>query len=351
MACLTERIHQMEENQHSTAEELQATLQELADLQQIAQELSAENERLGEERAVLLDSLRQQAERLELYGHQLNYFRGLLDEHRVAYAKDEEQEDIKSGRYVELERRYAELNENARFEREQLLGVQQQLSGALKMAEQENAEAQGLAAALKERVRLAERTAELERRERESAAIQLQTLRLRAEEEQAELDRCRMQLEQERQRVAQLLSIHSAGDKTDIRHLLDSERLDKERAETKAAELQEELGHTRKEAAQLQDAISKVRSEHIIVISKLNNSGLAPSYITVPDFHFFPFSLFIFYISIFSIYIIYLLYLLVFFCVLLFTKKAVHFYMTIFQNPFSPQSYKKSLLMLKLKYS
>ncbi|KAI4896746.1 hypothetical protein NFI96_022408 [Prochilodus magdalenae] len=261
VACLTERIHQMEENQHSTSEELQATLQELADLQQIAQELSAENERLGEERAVLLDSLRQQAERLDLYGRQLDYFRGLLDEHRVAYAKDEEDEDTKSGRYVELERRYAELNENARFEREQLLGVQQQLSGALKMAEQENAEAQGLAAALKDRVRLAERTAELERREREAAAVQLQALRLRAEEEQVELDRCRLQLEQERQRVAQLLSIHNAGDKTDIRHLLDSERLDKERAEAKAAELQEELGHTREEAAQLQDAISKLEGD------------------------------------------------------------------------------------------
>ncbi|XP_049322128.1 cytospin-A isoform X1 [Astyanax mexicanus] len=256
VACLTERIHQMEENQHSTSEELQATLQELADLQQIAQELSGENERLGEERAVLLDSLRQQAERLDLYGRQLDYFRGLLDEHRVAYAEDEE--IIKSGRYVELERRYAELNENARFEREQLLGVQQQLSGALKMAEQENAEAQGLAAALKERVRMAERSAEIERREHDATAAQLQSLRLRAEEEQTELERCRMQLEQERERVAQLLSIHNAGDKTDIRHLLDSERLDKERAEARAAELLEELGQTRKEAAQLQDAISKL---------------------------------------------------------------------------------------------
>ncbi|MEE6527405.1 hypothetical protein FKM82_028771, partial [Ascaphus truei] len=57
VACLTERIHQMEENQHSTAEELQATLQELADLQQITQELNSENERLGEEKLILMDSL------------------------------------------------------------------------------------------------------------------------------------------------------------------------------------------------------------------------------------------------------------------------------------------------------
>uniref|UniRef100_A0A672QXE8 Cytospin-A n=1 Tax=Sinocyclocheilus grahami TaxID=75366 RepID=A0A672QXE8_SINGR len=259
MACLTERIHQMEENQHSTAEELQATLQELADLQQITQELTTENERLGEERAILVDSLCQQGERLELYGRQLDYFRGLLDEHRVAYAKDDE--DAKSGRYVELERRYAELNEDSRFEREQLLGVQQQLSSALKMAEQENAEAQGLMGALKERVLVAERAVEMERRERAVAKAELEALRVVSEGEQVELNRCRIQLEQERQRVAQLLSIHNAGDKTDIRHLLDSERLDKERAEAKAAQLQEELGHTRSEAAQLQEAVSKLEGE------------------------------------------------------------------------------------------
>ncbi|KAA0719873.1 Cytospin-A SPECC1-like protein [Triplophysa tibetana] len=256
VACLTERIHQMEENQHSTAEELQATLQELADLQQITQELTTENERLGEERAILVDSLCQQGERLELYGRQLDYFRDLLDEHRVAYA-----EDGKSVRYMELERRYAELNEGSHFEREQLLGVQQQLSSALKMAEQENAEAQGLMSALKERVHMAERAVEMERRDRTMAKAELEALRMVSEREQVELNRCRIQLEQERQRVAQLLSIHSAGDKSDIRHLLDSERLDKERAETKAAQLQEELGHTTNEAAQLQDAISKLESE------------------------------------------------------------------------------------------
>ncbi|XP_063066300.1 cytospin-A [Engraulis encrasicolus] len=265
VACLTERIHQMEENQHSTAEELQATLQELADLQQIAQELSAENERLGEERALLVDSLCQQGERLELYGRQLELFRGLLDEHRVPYASSTGDQDLdqahKSGRYVELERRYGELCEGARCEREQLLGVQQQLSGALKMAEQENVEAQGLVSALKERVQKAERVADVERREREVAGRELEALRATSGGEQAELARCRAQLETERQRVAQLLVLHGAGEKSDIRHLLDSERQEKERAEGRAAQLQDELGHTRSQAAQLRDAISKLESE------------------------------------------------------------------------------------------
>ncbi|KAJ7983460.1 hypothetical protein DPEC_G00378160, partial [Dallia pectoralis] len=260
VAGLTERIHQMEENQHCTSEELQATLQELADLQQITQELSTENERLGEERALLVDSLCQQGDRLELYGRQVDYFRGLLDEHRVAYTSADE-DDTKSGRYLELERCYLDLTEGARLEREQLLGVQQHLSGALKMAEQDNAEAQGLISALKERVHMAERQADMERRERASAATEMEALREEAGGEQAELTRCRAHLEQERQRVAELYSIHNAGDKTDIRHLLESERRDKERAEAKSALLQEELELTRTEAARLQDGINKLEDD------------------------------------------------------------------------------------------
>lgn len=49
----------------STSEELQATLQELADLQTQLSELQNDNERLGEEKGVLLESLCRQTEKLE----------------------------------------------------------------------------------------------------------------------------------------------------------------------------------------------------------------------------------------------------------------------------------------------
>uniref|UniRef100_A0AAY4E3W3 Cytospin-A n=1 Tax=Denticeps clupeoides TaxID=299321 RepID=A0AAY4E3W3_9TELE len=259
VACLTERIHQMEENQHSTAEELQATLQELADLQQITQELNGENERLGEEKVILMDSLCQQSDKLEHCGRQIEYFRSLLDEHHVAYTVDE---DIKSGRYMELEQRYVELAENARFEREQLLGVQQHLSNTLKMAEQDNAEAQGMIQALKERNHHMERLVDSERQERVAMAAALEEYKVAVSNDQAELSRCRAHLEQERQKVAELYSLHNAGDKSDIRQLLESVRLDKEEAEAKAAKLQEDLGHARTEVTRLQDTLSKLDGEY-----------------------------------------------------------------------------------------
>ncbi|KAG7480571.1 hypothetical protein MATL_G00057600 [Megalops atlanticus] len=259
VACLTERIHQMEENQHSTAEELQATLQELADLQQITQELNGENERLGEEKAILMDSLCQQSDKLEHYGRQIEYFRSLLDEHHVAYVIDE---DIKSGRYMELEQRYVDLAENARFEREQLLGVQQHLSNTLKMAEQDNKEAQEIIGALKERNHQMDRLVDSEQQGKAAMAQALEEYKAAASSDQAELSRCRAQLEQERQKVAELYSIHNSGDKNDIRELLEAVRLDKEQAEGKAAQLQEELGRARGEAGRLQDTLGKLDGEY-----------------------------------------------------------------------------------------
>ncbi|XP_021164172.2 cytospin-A [Fundulus heteroclitus] len=259
VACLTERIHQMEENQHSTAEELQATLQELADLQQITQELNGENERLGEEKAILMDSLCQQSDKLELYGRQIEYLRSLLDEHHLSYSLEE---DIKSGRYMELEQRYGDLADNARFEREQLLGVQQHLSNTLKMAEQDNAEAQEMIAALKERNHQIERVAEAGRQDRAALEAALDEYKAAVSSDQAELSRCRAQLEQERQRVAELYSLHSAGDKNDICQLLEGVRLGKEEAEAKAAKTQGELEQAHAELSRLQETFSKLDSEY-----------------------------------------------------------------------------------------
>uniref|UniRef100_A0A096MAF6 Cytospin-A n=1 Tax=Poecilia formosa TaxID=48698 RepID=A0A096MAF6_POEFO len=259
VACLTERIHQMEENQHSTAEELQATLQELADLQQITQELNGENERLGEEKVILMDSLCQQSDKLELYGRQIEYLRSLLDEHHVAYALEE---DIKSARYLELEQRYGDLADNARFEREQLLGVQQHLSNTLKMAEQDNAEAQEMIGALKERNHQMERIVESERQDRAALEAALDEYKAAVSSDQAELGRCRAQLEQERQRVAELYSLHTAGDKNDICQLLEGVRLGKEEAEAKAAKTQEELERAHGELDRLQETFSKLDSEY-----------------------------------------------------------------------------------------
>ncbi|XP_053326373.1 cytospin-A [Spea bombifrons] len=259
VACLTERIHQMEENQHSTSEELQATLQELADLQQITQELNSENERLGEEKVILMDSLCQQSDKLELFSRQLEYARALLDENHVQYSLDE---DLKSSRHLELEQRYMELVESTRFEREQLLGVQQHLSNTLKMAEQDNKDAQDVIRALKERNHHMERIAEAEQLAKQAVAATLEEYKASLTTEQAECSRLKTLLEQEKQRVTELYSIHSSGDVSNFQNLLESVRSDKEKAESLAVGLQEELSHVRSDIERIRDAYGKLEDEY-----------------------------------------------------------------------------------------
>ncbi|CAH0685979.1 unnamed protein product [Chilo suppressalis] len=65
VACLQDRILQMEEHHYSTSEELQATLAELAELQSQLADAHADMERLTDEKQVLLESLCRQTEKLE----------------------------------------------------------------------------------------------------------------------------------------------------------------------------------------------------------------------------------------------------------------------------------------------
>lgn len=66
VACLQDRLTHLQESHYSTSEELQATLQELSDLQTQLTEMQRDNQRLGEEKAVLLESLCRQTHKLEL---------------------------------------------------------------------------------------------------------------------------------------------------------------------------------------------------------------------------------------------------------------------------------------------
>ncbi|CAN8016279.1 unnamed protein product, partial [Ixodes persulcatus] len=78
VACLQDRIMQMEETHYSTNEELQATLQELTDLQDQLTDLQLENERCGDEKSLLLESLCSQTEKLEECRSQNEHLRVLL---------------------------------------------------------------------------------------------------------------------------------------------------------------------------------------------------------------------------------------------------------------------------------
>ncbi|KAG5844410.1 hypothetical protein ANANG_G00162230 [Anguilla anguilla] len=246
----------MEESHHSTAEELQATLQELSDQQQVVQELTAENERLAEEKGLLQTSLQQQRERVELLAQKNEALLARLQEQ----AKSEEAE-ARAARAAELEQRYGELVESSRFEREKLVDIQQQLSGSLRALEKEHQEAQALVRTLREEKELLRGRLEKEQEAGGEAGRALEEQRASGEALRAENGRLRAQVEAERQKVQELKAMQSASDSTELQGLLKAAHADKERLELGCGELRQELAQAVAETERVQGLLAKAEAD------------------------------------------------------------------------------------------
>lgn len=251
---LTDRIQKMEESHHSTAEELQATLQELADQQQVVQELTAENERLAEEKGLLQTSLQQQRERVELLAQQNESLLQRLREQ----AQCNEAEASRASRVAELEQRLAEQVESSRFEREKLVDIQQQLTGSLRALEMENQEAQITVKSLKEEVELIQGHLESEKVAKDEAVRKTEEQRLATEALRAESASLKAQVEVERQKIAELKAVQSASDNTELESLLKAAHEDRDKLELSCTELRQELQQVRSKTECAQGALDKV---------------------------------------------------------------------------------------------
>lgn len=254
LRCLTERIQKMEESHHSTAEELQATLQELADQQQVVQELTAENERLSEEKSLLQTSLQQQRERVELLAQKNESLLQRLREH----VQNQEVEASRTSRAAELEQRLGEQVESSRFEREKLVDIQQQLTGSLRALEKEHQEAQAAVRGLKEELEILKEQLE---REKEAGA---EATRLTVEQHQAvaalrvENECLKAQVETERQKVLELNAFQSASNSTELQALLKAAHTDRDKLELICTELKQELLQAHKDTERIQGLLNKV---------------------------------------------------------------------------------------------
>ncbi|XP_042612763.1 cytospin-B-like isoform X2 [Cyprinus carpio] len=255
---LTDRIQKMEESHHSTAEELQATLQELADQQQVVQELTAENERLVEEKGLLQTSLQQQRERVELLAQQNESLLQRLREQ----AQCNEAEASRASRIAELEQRLAEQVESSHFEREKLVDIQQQLTGSLRALEMENQETDIAVKSLKEEVELLQGHLEGEKVAKDEAVRKAEEQRLATEALRAESASLKAQVEVERQKIAELKAVQSASDNTELQSLLKAAHEDRDKLELSCMELRQELQQVEADRQQLLERVEKQEQDH-----------------------------------------------------------------------------------------
>ncbi|NWV31248.1 CYTSB protein, partial [Grantiella picta] len=254
VASLTERIQKMEENHHSTAEELQATLQELSDQQQMVQELTTENEKLVEEKALLETSFRQHRDRAEQLSQENEKLVTLLQER----SKNEAQEE----KVLELEQKCAEVLEKAQFEREKLLNIQQQLTSSLRSLEREHQDAQQVIKSLREENEKLLKLLEVEQQSNSTVAKSLEDCKIALEGLKIENGSLKTQLENEKQKAAEINVMGCTSDNTEVQEMLKVAHAEKAQLEASCTELKQELLKANSELKHIQGLLSKAENEY-----------------------------------------------------------------------------------------
>ncbi|KAB0366939.1 hypothetical protein FD755_020263 [Muntiacus reevesi] len=257
LASLAEKIHRMEENQHSTAEELQATLQELSDQQQMVQELTAENEKLADEKTLLETSFHQHRERAEQLSQENEKLMTLLQE-RVKGEEPGAQE----GKILELEQKCTEILEQGRFEREKLLSIQQQLTCRLRAVEEEHRGALELVRHLQEENGELTTRLELERHSSGPTAETPAACQLPMEGLQVENGSLQASLENEEQKTEGASPLGPTAEGCDVQEMLTVARAEKDQLERSCSELRQELLKAHGEVKRVSSLLAKVEKDY-----------------------------------------------------------------------------------------
>ncbi|XP_046473480.1 putative leucine-rich repeat-containing protein DDB_G0290503 isoform X3 [Neodiprion pinetum] len=254
VACLQDKLLQMEETHYSTNEELQATIQELSDLQAQLSELQTDNERLTEEKGVLLESLCRQTEKLEDSRSKVDTLQGLL-------LREEQPEETPHGYNTEREQKLVDLLKSAQEERESLLQKQEELTSELKSL-RSTAEASATEAErLTKRVHLLESTVDATNAERKQLDAELVEARQEGSSRTIEISRLATLLENARAKIEELEQTRQFESKSEADELLDAARREKDTLETQAAALQEQLARSHCDHDRLKDQYSQLQEE------------------------------------------------------------------------------------------
>ncbi|XP_055644177.1 cytospin-A isoform X2 [Toxorhynchites rutilus septentrionalis] len=255
VACLQDKITQMEETHYSTNEELQATLQELADLQSQIIELQSDNERLAEEKDVIFQSLCRQTEKLEDSRTQIGTLQKLL-------LREPNQQD---GGSTEREQKLVELLKNAQDERESLMLKQEELYSELNELKAALEDTNNEKMRLHGRIGVLESTIDATNAERTEIDTQLLQSKEDSSVKQIEISRLTTLLENARAKIDELEQDRALGDKSDLGELLDVARKEKDALEIQVASLQEQVSISQCEIQKLKDQLARMSEECKVV--------------------------------------------------------------------------------------
>ncbi|XP_055907766.1 cytospin-A [Eupeodes corollae] len=251
VACLQDKIIQMEETHYSTNEELQATIQELADLQAQLTELQSDNERLADEKDVLFKSLCRQTEKLKDSRTQITTLQELL-------LRESNQVEVGTS---EREKKLLDLIKNSQEERETILLKQEEMNSELNELRQSVECASNDNSRFRERICLLDSTVDAANAERKQTESELQQAKEESSQKSIEISRLTTLLENARAKIEELEQDLARGEKTDLTDLLDAARKEKDQLEVKVASLQEQLSRSQNEIRKLKDQLLGLTEE------------------------------------------------------------------------------------------
>ena len=260
VACLTERILHMEETHYSTNEELQATLQELGDLQQNVNELTDENERLFTERNVLLESLCTQTEKLEHCRIQIEQLKSLLISGKLPDQSDRELQLI-------------DLLKAGQIEREEVFCKQSELVNALRRCETELNVMYDTADSTRDKSMMLEENIATVNAEKEELEKEKTDMKDLISNHKIEIGHYKTLLENEKAKVQELEQYCKMSEQSDLEELLHNTRQEKDKLEEKCANTTESLLLCKCEIQKLKENLAS-RDEEIKLVKNNTKSQL-----------------------------------------------------------------------------
>lgn len=255
VACLQDRIHQMEETHYCTNEELQATLQELDDLREQLSECNIEVQQLQEEKQVILESLTQQTEKLtESRSHNDTLKHMLIQQ-------SENSQDLsqceKTQRLMELLKSAQEDGELLQMKQDEL---EQQINTTKETEERFHRDSQ----LIRDRMKLLESMVESANSDKKTADVQLAEVQEAYRAMEIEMTRLKSALNSAKEKITELEAAVISGEKSQLPDVLAKVRREKDSLEKEIATLQQQANSMTCENDRLKDQISVLQDDLMV---------------------------------------------------------------------------------------
>lgn len=252
MANLQDRILQMEENHYTVSEELQATLQELKDLQDQVTDLTSDTDRLSEEKSMVIEALYRQMDKMEKLKGFLEQLKNVCEAHKVEYDIQEFTDTMNTTRTaIEVSEQVSDISRNKE--------EQDKLTNLLR---EHNVEIQSEVDRLKDQLVEMESMLRSALAARKSLEQEITVLKGKLSSTEVEREKGEALLRAEKDKLTTVFQYQDPKGSLNLAQLLEDVRLKKDEAESRCEEFERALQESNNHAEKLQEELERIEDEY-----------------------------------------------------------------------------------------